>query len=203
MLLYQGSEFVRGNKFKDNKGNILTFEKNTKDGKLFSTKDGKKIGLTEGQVSKLKLTDEKTRKALSKRKQLKENSDTKWKIEINVNGELTYYNRLTASEIDEILSVANSISPNIEYESEDLNEAEDLGELSTKEVKALDWSDGNIACYKIDELSTKDFITISNELSKVDYMFKMNGYLCLYSKEVNGLGGRHFSDFKDSLDSYK
>lgn len=203
MLLYQGSEFVRGNKFKDSKGNVLTFEKNTKDGKLFSTKDGKKLGLTEGQVSKLKLTDEKTRKALKENRKIKEADDTKWKIEINVNGELTYYNRLTASEIDEILSVANSISPNIEYESESLEEAEDLGELSTREVKALDWSDGNIACYKISDLSTKDFIAISSELNKADYVFKMNGYLCLYSKEVNGLGGRHFSDFKDSLDSYK
>lgn len=123
MLLYQGSEFVRGNKFKDSKGNILTFEKNTKGGKLFSTKDGNRLALTENQVSKLKLTDEKTRKVLSlKNKSLKEASDTKWKIEIIVNGELTYYNRLVDRDIQEILSVANSINPSIEYESEKLNE---------------------------------------------------------------------------------
>lgn len=72
MLLYQGSEFVRGNKFKDSKGNILTFEKNTKDGKLFSTKGGQKVGLTEKQVAKLKLTDEKVRKALKESKKLDE-----------------------------------------------------------------------------------------------------------------------------------
>lgn len=198
MLLYQGSEFVRGNKFKDSKGNVLTFEKNTKDGKLFSTVDGHKVALTESQVAKLKLTDEKTRKAIKEvkkinegellnydalgmkdymvfydsyanlgreedtktiytddldstinklekehnsgtitvyqktkgyrfknasdyeqdRKDVKEAEETKWKIEIIVNGELTYYNRLTNSDIQEILSVANSIEPNIQYESE-------------------------------------------------------------------------------------
>ncbi len=121
MLLYQGSEYVRGNKFKDSKGNILTFEKNTKNGKLFSDESGHKIGLTESQVSKLELTDEKTRKELSKKNTLKEGNDTKWKIEIIVNGELSYYNRLTADEIGEVLSVANSISPNIEYESESIS----------------------------------------------------------------------------------
>lgn len=198
MLLYQGSEFVRGNKFKDSKGNVLTFEKNTKDGKLFSTADGHKVALTESQVAKLKLTDEKTRKAIKEvkkinegellnydalgmkdymvfydsyanlgreedtktiytddldgtinklekehnsgtitvyqktkgyrfknasdyeqdRKDVKEAEETKWKIEIIVNGELTYYNRLTNNDIQEILSVANSIEPNIQYESE-------------------------------------------------------------------------------------
>lgn len=132
MLLYQGSEFVRGNKFKDSKGNVLTFEKNTKDGKLFSTADGHKVALTEGQVAKLKLTDEKTRKAVKEvkkmnegkllnkqdRKDVKEAEETKWKIEIIVNGELTYYSRMAYSDIQEILSVANSIEPNIQYESE-------------------------------------------------------------------------------------
>ena len=63
MILYQGSQFVKGNKFKDTKGNILVFEKNTKDGRLFSTPTGSKIGLTESQVSKLVLAE---RKALHK-----------------------------------------------------------------------------------------------------------------------------------------
>lgn len=64
MLLYQGSVFVRGNRFEDRKGAILTFEKNTKNGKLFSTEDGKKIGLTEGQVLKLKLVEKRLGKGL-------------------------------------------------------------------------------------------------------------------------------------------
>ena len=59
MLLYQGSQYVRGNRFKDKKGNILTFEKNTKDGKLFVTSSGSKLGLTEGQVAKLELLETK------------------------------------------------------------------------------------------------------------------------------------------------
>ncbi len=63
MLLYQGSRYVRGNKFKDNNGTILTFEKNTKDGRLFSTESGIRVGLTESQVKKLKLVE---RKALGK-----------------------------------------------------------------------------------------------------------------------------------------
>ena len=54
-------------------------------------------------------------------KPMKEDENTKWKIEIIVNGELTYYNRLVYKDIQEILSVANSISPNIEYESDNSN----------------------------------------------------------------------------------
>lgn len=59
MLLYQGSQFVKGNKFKDNNGAILTFEKNTKSGRLFVMENGTRIGLTESQVSKLKLLERK------------------------------------------------------------------------------------------------------------------------------------------------
>lgn len=53
MILYQGSKFVKYNKFKDSKGNELVFEKNTKNGKLFSTKNGY-VTLTEAQANKLK-----------------------------------------------------------------------------------------------------------------------------------------------------
>lgn len=58
MLLYNGSRFVKGNVFLDSKGNKLTFDKNTKKGKIFITEDGIKVGLTENQVSKLKLLKE-------------------------------------------------------------------------------------------------------------------------------------------------
>lgn len=60
---------------------------------------------------------------IDKSEGLKEDENTKWKIEITVNGELTYYNRLVYKDIQEILSVANSISPTIEYESEKIDEA--------------------------------------------------------------------------------
>ncbi len=53
MILYQGSKFVRYNKFKDNKGNELIFEKNTKNGKLFKTNKGY-VTLTESQAKNLK-----------------------------------------------------------------------------------------------------------------------------------------------------
>lgn len=52
MILYQGSRYVRYNKFKDAKGNELIFEKNTKNGKLFKTAKGY-ITLTESQANKL------------------------------------------------------------------------------------------------------------------------------------------------------
>lgn len=54
MLLYRGSQFVKGNSFKDTKGNKLVFEKNTKNGKLFKTDKGY-VTLTESQAVKLKL----------------------------------------------------------------------------------------------------------------------------------------------------
>ena len=38
----------------DSKGNKLTFDKNTKKGKIFITEKGVRIGLTENQVKKLK-----------------------------------------------------------------------------------------------------------------------------------------------------
>lgn len=53
MVLYQGSHYVRYNQFKDSKGNVLIFEKNTKNGKLFSTKNGY-VTLTEAQANRLK-----------------------------------------------------------------------------------------------------------------------------------------------------
>lgn len=57
MILYQGSKFVRYNRFRDSKGNELIFEKNTKNGKLFST--GKSyVTLTESQANKLQLVKE-------------------------------------------------------------------------------------------------------------------------------------------------
>jgi len=54
MLLYLGSKLVKGNKFKDKKGNILIFEKATKNGKIFSTEKGK-VALTESYINKLEL----------------------------------------------------------------------------------------------------------------------------------------------------
>lgn len=53
MILYQGSRYVRYNKFKDSKGNEFIFEKNTKNGKLFKTNKGY-VTLTEAQANKLK-----------------------------------------------------------------------------------------------------------------------------------------------------
>lgn len=58
MLLYNGSRYVKGNVFLDSKGNKLTFDKNTKKGKVFITESGVRIGLTENQVSRLKLLKE-------------------------------------------------------------------------------------------------------------------------------------------------
>lgn len=58
MLLYNGSRYVKGNIFLDSKGNKLTFDKNTKKGKIFVTEQGIKIGLTENQVKKLKLSSD-------------------------------------------------------------------------------------------------------------------------------------------------
>ena len=58
MVLYQGSKFVRYNKFIDQKGNELVFEKNTKNGKLFKTAKGF-VTLTENQANKLVLLKEK------------------------------------------------------------------------------------------------------------------------------------------------
>ena len=51
-VYYQGSDFVKFNDFKDSKGNKLTFIKNTKNGKLFSTDIGY-VTLTESQANKL------------------------------------------------------------------------------------------------------------------------------------------------------
>lgn len=58
MLLYQGTPYVKGNVFIDPKGAKLTFDKTTKKGKIFATENGLKVGLTEGQVNKLKLLNE-------------------------------------------------------------------------------------------------------------------------------------------------
>lgn len=60
MLLYNGSKFVKGNVFEDPRGNKFTFYKNTKNGKLFTMENGIRVGLTEGQVNKLKLLNEDT-----------------------------------------------------------------------------------------------------------------------------------------------
>lgn len=60
MLLYNGSKFVKGNVFEDPRGNKFTFYKNTKNGKLFTMENGVRVGLTEGQVNKLKLLNEDT-----------------------------------------------------------------------------------------------------------------------------------------------
>lgn len=53
-VLYQGSNFVKFNEFKDSEGNILIFVKNTKNGKLFSTKNGY-VTLNESQANSLVL----------------------------------------------------------------------------------------------------------------------------------------------------
>ena len=60
MLLYRGSQFVKGNTFKDIKNNKLVFEKNTKNGKLFKSDKGY-VTLTESQTSKLVLCEKKHR----------------------------------------------------------------------------------------------------------------------------------------------
>lgn len=57
-VLYQGSNFVKFNEFKDSKGNILTFVKNTKNGKLFSTDKGY-VTLTESQANSLTVNKNK------------------------------------------------------------------------------------------------------------------------------------------------
>lgn len=57
-LLYRGTPYFKGNVFVDNKGAKLTFDKNTKKGKIFITEKGIKVGLTESQVSKLKVLNE-------------------------------------------------------------------------------------------------------------------------------------------------
>lgn len=59
MLLYRGSHFVKGNIFKDDKGNNLVFEKNTKNGKLFKL-DSEYVTLTESQADKLNLVNKLT-----------------------------------------------------------------------------------------------------------------------------------------------
>lgn len=63
MLLYNGSRYVKGNVFLDSKGNKLTFDRNTKKGKIFITEKGVRIGLTENQVSRLKILKEDTYKS--------------------------------------------------------------------------------------------------------------------------------------------
>lgn len=84
-------------------------------------------------------------------------------------------------------------------ESEDLGRIENLGEISTNKLANLDWPDGNVAIYKIDNLSVDDILEIAKLLNKTDSIFKYRDNIVLYCKEVNGLGGRHFSDFKDSV----
>lgn len=69
---------------------------------------------------------------------LKEAADTKWKVEIIVNGELTYFGRMVASDIQEVLSVANSIEPNQEFVESDeqflkSNEVEKIAEADEEE----------------------------------------------------------------------
>lgn len=58
MLLYYGSKFVKGNVFVDPIGAKLTFDKNTKKGKIFVSEKGIRMCLTESQVNKLKLLNE-------------------------------------------------------------------------------------------------------------------------------------------------
>lgn len=58
MILYNGSKYVKGNVFLDSKDNKLTFDKNTKKGKIFITEKGIRIGLTENQVKKLKFSSD-------------------------------------------------------------------------------------------------------------------------------------------------
>lgn len=64
-VYYQGSNFVKLNEFKDSKGNVLTFIKNTKNGKLFSTNSGY-VTLTESQASKLILNNKISKGSNSK-----------------------------------------------------------------------------------------------------------------------------------------
>lgn len=64
-VYYQGSNFVKLNEFKDSKGNVLTFVKNTKNGKLFSTGSGY-VTLTESQASKLFLNNKASKDPKSK-----------------------------------------------------------------------------------------------------------------------------------------
>lgn len=69
---------------------------------------------------------------------LKEAEDTKWKVEITVNGELTYYSRMTAKDIQEVLSLANSIEPNQEFAESDDSKFLKSNEVTVKEADEED-----------------------------------------------------------------
>lgn len=58
MLLYQGTPYIKGNVFVDPIGAKLTFDKNTKKGKIFVSEKGIRMCLTENQINRLKLLNE-------------------------------------------------------------------------------------------------------------------------------------------------
>ena len=58
MILYNGSKHVKGNVFLDSKDNKITFDKNTKKGKIFITEKRVRIGLIQNQVKKLKFSSD-------------------------------------------------------------------------------------------------------------------------------------------------
>lgn len=89
---------------------------------------------------------------------LKESADTKWKLEIIANGELTYYGRMTADNIDKVIALANSFEPNQAFaESEkEITEADDeTPEESKQEIKPLDSAYFIRRPNNIDELQDK------------------------------------------------
>ena len=92
------------------------------------------------------------------------------------------------------------------YESvkENLKESvQDLGTLAPSAVKKLDWPDGTIASWRLNDLETIDFINIAKAINEADYIFKTMNHLCIYSKSAFAFsdigGGRHFSDFKSDI----
>lgn len=100
--------------------------------------------------------------------ELKEDENTKWKIEIEVNGELTYYNRLPFKDIQEILSVANSISPTIQYESEEIKEDDEFPSEEVDEVPAEDSSTQDEGPKEAATLNTAYFVRRPNNIDELE-----------------------------------
>lgn len=84
---------------------------------------------------------------------LKEADDTKWKMEIIVNGELNYLGRMTAKDIQEVLSVANSIEPTQEFAESDDSKFLKSNEVEEVTVKEADEENPSVDDVK-EEIST-------------------------------------------------
>lgn len=79
--------------------------------------------------------------------ELKETENTKWKVEIIVNGELSYLGRLTKDEIGEVLSVANSIDPNVAYTEEGKYMEADEDFIDSNELEEVNDNPDNTTVY--------------------------------------------------------